>query len=94
LASHHLNDHRPLAELAAEAVIFLRCAYKWLARYRTGGALAWWIDAVFAARSGGHSIRSTSSAPWSYATRGSTCAKSPGCQHHLSLQPPGLPSVV
>jgi len=37
LVSHHLNDHRPLAELASEAGISLRCAYKWLARYRSGG---------------------------------------------------------
>jgi hypothetical protein len=29
LVSGHLNDHRPLAELAAEAGISLRCAYKW-----------------------------------------------------------------
>ena len=29
----HLNDYRPLAELAAEAGISLRCTYKWLARY-------------------------------------------------------------
>lgn len=36
LVSQHLNDHRPLAELAAEAGISLRCAYKWLARYRSG----------------------------------------------------------
>ena len=35
LVSQHLNDHRPLAELAAEAGISLRCAYEWLAR-RTG----------------------------------------------------------
>ena len=34
LVFQHLNDHRPLAELAAEAGIFLRSAYKWLARYR------------------------------------------------------------
>jgi len=40
LVSQHLNDHRPLAELAAEAGISLRCAYKWLARYRVGGASA------------------------------------------------------
>jgi len=32
------DDHRPLAELASEARISLRCAYKWLARYRYGGA--------------------------------------------------------
>jgi len=38
LVSQHLNDHRPLAELASEAGISLRCAYKWLARYRSGGA--------------------------------------------------------
>jgi len=37
LVSQHLNNHRPLAELAAEAGISLRCAYKWLARYRSGG---------------------------------------------------------
>lgn len=37
LVSQHLNHHRSLAELAAEAGISLRCAYKWLARYRSGG---------------------------------------------------------
>ena len=40
LVSQHLNQHRSLAELAAEAGISLRCAYKWLARYRSGGAAA------------------------------------------------------
>ena len=40
LVSQPLNDHRPLAELAAETGISLRCAYKWLARYRSGGAAA------------------------------------------------------
>ena len=40
LVSGHLNDHRPLAELAAETGISLRCAYKWLARYRSGGGAA------------------------------------------------------
>ena len=40
LVSQHLNHHRSLAELAAEAGISLRCAYKWLARYRSGGAAA------------------------------------------------------
>jgi len=38
LVNQHLQDRRPLAELAAEAEISLRCAYKWLARYRSGGA--------------------------------------------------------
>jgi len=37
LVSQHLNDHRSLAELAAEAGISLRCGYKWLASYRSGG---------------------------------------------------------
>ena len=40
LIFQHLNDHRPLAELAAEAGISLRCAYKWLARYRSDGPAA------------------------------------------------------
>ena len=40
LIFQHLNSHRPLAELAAEAGISLRCAYKWLARYRSGGPAA------------------------------------------------------
>jgi hypothetical protein len=40
LVSQHLNQHRSLAELAAEAGISLRCACKWLARYRSGGAAA------------------------------------------------------
>jgi hypothetical protein len=38
LVNEQLQDRRPLAELAAEAGISLRCAYKWLARYRSGGA--------------------------------------------------------
>ena len=38
LINQHLQDRRPLAELAAEAGISLRCAYKWLARFRSGGA--------------------------------------------------------
>jgi hypothetical protein len=37
LVSQHLIHHRPLAELASGAGISLRCAYKWLARYRSGG---------------------------------------------------------
>lgn len=40
LVSQHLNDHRPLADLAKESGISLRCAYKWLARYRSGGVAA------------------------------------------------------
>jgi len=37
LVNQHLHDHRPLDELASKAGISLRCAYKWLARYRSGG---------------------------------------------------------
>ena len=33
----HLQDGRPLSELSAEARISLHCAYKWLARYPSGG---------------------------------------------------------
>jgi len=40
LINQHLIHHRPLAELAGEAGISLRCGYKWLARYRSGGAAA------------------------------------------------------
>jgi transposase-like protein len=38
LVNQYLQDHRPLAELAAETGISLSCAYKWLACYRLGGA--------------------------------------------------------
>jgi hypothetical protein len=37
LVSQHLNARRPLAKLAPSAGTFLRCACKWLARYRSGG---------------------------------------------------------
>ena len=40
LIFQHLNDHRPLAELAAKAGISLRCAFKRLARYRSDGPAA------------------------------------------------------
>ncbi len=40
LINQHLRHHRPLAELASEAGISLRCAYKWLARYCSGGTTA------------------------------------------------------
>jgi transposase len=38
LVTQHLEHGRSLAELAAENSISLRCAYRWLARYRSGGA--------------------------------------------------------
>lgn len=36
----HIDEHQSLAVLAAQAGISLRTAYKWLARYRSGGATA------------------------------------------------------
>lgn len=36
--TQHLDYGRGLAELAAENGISLRCAHRWLARYRSGGA--------------------------------------------------------
>ena len=40
LVRRHIEESVPLAELAAQAGISLRSAYKWLARYRAGGAAA------------------------------------------------------
>jgi len=40
LIRRHLEEHVPLRTLAAHAGISLRTAYKWLARYRTGGTAA------------------------------------------------------
>jgi len=37
LVIHYLEEGRSLSELAAEYGISLRCAYRWLARYRSGG---------------------------------------------------------
>ncbi len=36
----HILDAEPLAHLAVQAGISLRTAYKWLSRYRSGGAAA------------------------------------------------------
>ena len=36
LVNQHLEHGRSLAELAAENGIRLRCAHRWLARYRSG----------------------------------------------------------
>jgi transposase len=38
LVIQYLEEGRSLSELAAEAGISLRCAYKWLARFRSGAA--------------------------------------------------------
>ena len=38
LVTQRLDHGRSLAELAAENGISLRCVYRWLARYRSGGA--------------------------------------------------------
>jgi len=40
LVRRHIQDAEPLAHLAAQAGISLRTAYKWLSRYRSGGAAA------------------------------------------------------
>ena len=40
LICQHLDQGRALPELAADAGISLRCAYKWLARFRAGGPAA------------------------------------------------------
>lgn len=37
LIRRHLDEHQPLKALAVEAGISLRTAYKWLARFRSGG---------------------------------------------------------
>ena len=37
LVTQYLKYGRSLAELAVENGISLRCAYRWLARYRSGG---------------------------------------------------------
>ncbi len=37
LVTQHLEHGRSLRELAVENGISLRCAYRWLARYRSGG---------------------------------------------------------
>ena len=40
LVRRHIQDAEPLADLAAQAGISQRTAYKWLARYRSGGRSA------------------------------------------------------
>ena len=83
LIHQHRLHHRPLAELAAEAGICLRGAYKWLARYHSGGTIVLMVR---------RSVRRTL---WSCAISGCTCVTSPGCCTLLfhrgqSLEPPGL----
>ncbi|MGB7565576.1 MAG: helix-turn-helix domain-containing protein [Prochlorococcaceae cyanobacterium] len=67
----------PLKSLAGEAGISLRSAYFWLARYRSGGVAAM-ANRVFAAPSGGRSIRSICSRPQTYGTSAARFATSPG----------------
>jgi transposase len=40
LVRRHIDEGIPLHELASQAGISLRSAYKWLARYRAGGTVA------------------------------------------------------
>ena len=90
LVTQHLEYGRSLAELAVENGISLRCAYRWLARYRSGGPPLWRIDGACAALSGGRSILNSSSRRWISGTSDSTCATSPGCCRPHSPQSPVL----
>lgn len=56
LLRQHIDHEEHLTELAAQAGISLGSAYKWHARYRSGGAKAWRTDATFAVPSRGHSV--------------------------------------
>jgi len=67
LIHQHRLHHRPLAELAAETGISLRCAYKWLAHYSSVGV------AALMDRRG---VRRTL---WSCAISGCTFVGLPGC---------------
>jgi len=89
LVIQHLEGGRSLSELAAENGISLRCAYCWLARYRSGGVDSLRIDGVFAALSGGRSILHVSSTLSSSGTSACTCVTSPGCSTHPSRLSPG-----
>jgi transposase len=40
IVRRHIQEAEPLAHLAAQAGISLHTAYKWLSRYRSGGAAA------------------------------------------------------
>ena len=71
LVTQHLDHGRSLAELAAENGISLRCAYRWLARYRSVGPASL-ADRAFAAPSGGRSIRGNCKTPWISVTSGCT----------------------
>jgi hypothetical protein len=55
LILRHLDERHPLKDLAAEAGISLRTAYKWLARYLSGGHTSL-ADRRSAAPSGGRSV--------------------------------------
>ena len=65
LVTQHLEHDRNLRELAAENGISLRCAYRWLARFRAGGPASL-------------ADRRSSSRPWISATSGSTSGTLPG----------------
>lgn len=59
----HIDGCEPLKALVAQAGISLRTAYKWLARYRSGGHTSL-VDRAFAAPKGGRSIPSNCSTHW------------------------------
>jgi hypothetical protein len=93
LLNQYLENGRSLAELAAEIGISLRCAYRWLARFRQGGQPLWRIDAACAAPSGGRLIRSNCSRSWNSAISGCTSGISPSFWGLPSPPSPG-PSAI
>ena len=81
LLRRHIDGGEPLKALAAQAGISLRTAYKWLARYRSGGHTSL-ADQAFAASSGERLIRSNCSTPWN---SGISAAPSGGSPSRLGL---------
>jgi hypothetical protein len=77
LVQRHIEDGVALADLVPYVGISHPTAYKWLAHYRACGAAALWIDAAFAAPTGGRSIRSNSSRPGHSAMNAARCGASP-----------------
>jgi hypothetical protein len=68
LVTQQLEHGRSLAELAAKNLIRLRCGFHWKLVAAQMVQPLWRIDGVFAAASGGRSIRSNCSTPWNSGT--------------------------
>jgi len=84
LLRQHIDGGEPLKALSAQVCISFRTAYKWPARYRSGGHTSL-ADRVSAAPSGERSIRSNCSTQW---ISGTSAAPSGG-----SPSPLGLPCL-